>query len=231
MPNGPSKLMPDDHPTPAYDALRSMMHRKVKPVNSVVWYWLGGSAIAHFVGAGLWGFAQTLPQISPWTHGAQVTASPGHFAFFGAFGMLALSAVYFMVPQLKGLPRIREARGLWAYWLMALGMLATVAAFTIAGVVQTYLTRVLGLDFMMVREQYVRVWIFWSAYSASLSSCRASSSTSAPSSACARRPRADPASREALIASGERRRDRAGRSFPARRHIFVSRRDPSFRTS
>lgn len=144
-----------------YDALRSMAHRRIPPPNRVAVYWLGGSAIAHFVGAGLWGFAQTLPQINRWTHGTQITASHGHFAFFGAFGMLVLAAVYFMVPTLKGLSRIREGRALWAYWLMAVGMLAMVAAFTGAGVVQTYLTRVLGLDFMVVRDQYVRPWMLW----------------------------------------------------------------------
>jgi nitric oxide reductase large subunit len=30
-----------------------------------------------------------------------------------------------------------------------------------AGVVQTYLTRLLGMDFMAVRTQYVSFWIFW----------------------------------------------------------------------
>src|SRR5512136_2370260 len=42
-----------------FDALMSMRHRKVQPANGVTWSWLGGSAIAHFFGAGVWGFAQT----------------------------------------------------------------------------------------------------------------------------------------------------------------------------
>jgi nitric oxide reductase subunit B len=66
-----------------------------------------------------------------------------------------------MVPALRRMSRIQESRGLWAFWLMTIGMLTMVGAFTIAGVVQTYLTRVLGLDFMLVRNQYVRFWIFW----------------------------------------------------------------------
>ncbi len=144
-----------------YDALMSMRHRKVEPANRVVWYFMGGSAIAHFVGAGVWGFVQTLPQINQWTHGTQITASHGHFAFFGAFGMLVIAAIYLLVPEIKGAPRIQETRGLWGFWLMSIGMAAMVAAFTLAGVVQVYLWRLLGMDFMVVRTQYMNFWMFW----------------------------------------------------------------------
>jgi nitric oxide reductase subunit B len=44
---------------------------------------------------------------------------------------------------------------------MCVGMLGMVLAFTVAGVVQTYLTRLLGMDFMTVRTEYVGFWIFW----------------------------------------------------------------------
>lgn len=103
----------------------------------------------------------TLPQINKWTHGTQVTASHGHFAFFGAFAMLVIAAMYYMVPRLRGLERLEQGRAMWAFWLMSSGMLAMVTAFTVAGVVQTYLVRMLGMDFMTVRTQYVSFWMFW----------------------------------------------------------------------
>jgi nitric oxide reductase subunit B len=143
------------------DTFVSMRHRHAEPSNRVTWYWLGGSAIGHLVGAGMWGFAMTLPQINKWTHGTQVTASHGHFAFFGAFAMLVIAAMYFMVPRLRGMEKYAAARSMWAFWLMSIGMLAIVIAFTIAGVVQTYLTRLLGMDFMAVRTEYVSFWLFW----------------------------------------------------------------------
>ena len=145
----------------AWDAFASMKHRRVEPANRVAWYWLGGSAIGHLLGAGVWGFAMTLPQINKWTHGTQLTASHGHFAFYGAFAMLVLAAVYTILPRLRGVERVPERRGLRAFWLMTAGMLAMVTAFTIAGVVQVYLQRMLGLDFMTVRTEYVGFWIFW----------------------------------------------------------------------
>lgn len=144
-----------------FDALTSMRHRRIEPSNRVVWYFMGGSAIAHFFGAGVWGFVQTLPDINQWTHGTQITSSHGHFAFFGAFGMLVLGAIYLLVPEMKGETRIQEGRGLWGFWLMSIGMLCMVAAFTIAGIVQVYLWRLIGMDFMVVRTQYMSFWMFW----------------------------------------------------------------------
>jgi nitric oxide reductase subunit B len=144
-----------------WDTFSSMKKRHPEPANHVTWYWLGGSAIGHLVGAGVWGFAMTLPQINKWTHGTQVTASHGHFAFFGAFAMLVIAAMYYMVPRLRGMDRYAPGRSMWAFWLMCAGMLGMVLAFTVAGVVQVYLTRILGMDFMAVRTQYVSFWIFW----------------------------------------------------------------------
>ncbi len=144
-----------------WDTFAQARLRHARPANPTVWLWLGGSAIGHLVGAGIWGFAITLPQINKWTHGTQVTSSHGHFAFFGAFAMLVLAAMYYMVPRLRGMERWAECRSQWAFWLMSGGMLAIVLAFTIAGVVQTYLVRILGMDFMTVRTTYVAFWIFW----------------------------------------------------------------------
>ncbi len=75
--------------------------------------------------------------------------------------MLVIAAIYLLVPEMKGAPRIQETRGLWGFWLMSVGMAAMVAAFTLAGVVQVYLWRLLGLDFMVVRTQYRSFWMFW----------------------------------------------------------------------
>ena len=57
--------------------------------------------------------------------------------------------------------RFRPRRSMWAFWLMTIGMLGMVMAFTVAGVVQTYLTRILGMDFMTVRTHYTSFWLFW----------------------------------------------------------------------
>lgn len=144
-----------------YDAFRSMRQGKSGPTNRVAWAFMIGSAIGHFLGAGVWGFAQTLPQINQWTHGTLITASHGHFAFFGAFGLLVLSAIYFMMPKVREMETKQIDRGMWSFRLMAVGMLLIVLSFTLAGTVQVYLYRLVGMDFLAVRDQFVRFWMFW----------------------------------------------------------------------
>ena len=75
--------------------------------------------------------------------------------------MLVLGAIYYIVPRMKGIPAIKETRGKWAFWLMTGGLLAMIIAWTIAGIVQVYLWRIVGLDFMTVKFQYVSFWMFF----------------------------------------------------------------------
>ena len=119
-----------------------------------------GWPILHFVGAGLFGFAHTLPQINYYTHGSQVTVSHGHLAFFGAYALLNLSFFYFAMPRLKGLPggRYDERAGHWGFWLTTLGVVGMSLAFAVAGVLQTYLERVRGEPYM-VAQQPMRFWM------------------------------------------------------------------------
>lgn len=53
--------------------------------NKIALFWTIGSAIVSFIGAGLLGFAHTLPQTNLYTHGTLVTAMHGHYAFWGVF--------------------------------------------------------------------------------------------------------------------------------------------------
>jgi nitric oxide reductase subunit B len=117
-------------------------------------------SVLHFVGAGLFGFAHTLPQINYYTHGSQVTVAHGHLAFFGAYVLLNLTFFYFAVPRLKGMAEglYDERAGHWGFWLMSLGVLGMGLSFAVAGVLQTYLERVAGQPFM-IAQRPVRFWM------------------------------------------------------------------------
>jgi nitric oxide reductase subunit B len=144
------------------DTLRDVRERRVEITNQVALYWAVGSAVLHFLGAGVWGFAHTLPQINQWTHGTQVTASHGHFAFFGAYVMLNLTMIYFVVPQIKGFPIVKKTLSLFAIRMMTFSMVFMVLALGIAGVVQAYLQRLLGMDYLTV-QGFMKLWytVFW----------------------------------------------------------------------
>jgi nitric oxide reductase subunit B len=144
------------------DTLRSVRERKVEITNRVALYWAVGCAVMHFFGAGVWGFAHTLPQINQWTHGTQITASHGHFAFFGAYAMLNLTLIYFVMPQIKGLTNFKQSLGIRAFWFMCSFMTLMALSLAVAGIVQTYFQRILGMDYLTT-QGYMKLWyaVFW----------------------------------------------------------------------
>jgi nitric oxide reductase subunit B len=112
----------------------------------VVWTFAVGTAVGHLVGAGIWGFAHTLPQVNYYTHGSQVTASHGHMAFYGAYALLNFTMFWYAMPKLRGVYAHKNG-AYWAFWLMTLAMFFMALAFGVAGVIQTYVERVLGRGF------------------------------------------------------------------------------------
>lgn len=139
------------------DTMRHVNEKAVPIKNRVALHWAVGGAWFHFVGAGVWGFAHTLPQINRWTHGTQITASHGHMAFFGAYAMLNFTMMYFALPKLKERPDYSQSRGIFAFWVMVSGMFAMGLALAVAGIVQTYFNRLIGIDFLTTQD-YMRLW-------------------------------------------------------------------------
>lgn len=139
------------------DVYRHMRARRLAVTNPMAMYWAAASGFVHFMGAGVWGLGQTLPQINRYTHGTQITASHGHFAFWGAYGMLAIALIYFIVPRIRGTEAEANKLGVVSFLTLNLSMILMVMALLIAGIVQAYLQRVLGMDFMVV-QGYMRLW-------------------------------------------------------------------------
>ena len=135
------------------DAMRIQRERGAVPhPNRLARVWIISGVITHFVGAGVWVFVHTLPQINRWTHGTQIMPAHGHFAFYGAYAMLVIAIIYYALPRLAfRSDQYDQRRGLWAFWLMTLGMIGMVLALTAAGIVQVYLERIAGRPFMEVQ--------------------------------------------------------------------------------
>jgi nitric oxide reductase subunit B len=131
------------------------MYRKgeKKHPNKVALFWTIGSAILSFVGAGLLGFAHTLPQTNLYTHGTLVTAMHGHLAFWGAYGMIVLAIISYSLPNLTGRKLYDGTRGRMAFWMTNIGMIGMTVAFGVAGVAQVYLERKFKMDFMEVQNE------------------------------------------------------------------------------
>jgi nitric oxide reductase subunit B len=144
-----------------YDTWRDVKHRTQPLLPRLTWVYMIGMVIIHFIGAGMFGFAHTLPMINYYTHGSQVTVSHGHLSFYGAYVLLNLTFFYFAIPRLKSFPggSYEEKTGHLGFWLTTLGVMGMSLAFAVAGVLQTYLERVQGQPYM-VAQQPIRFWMF-----------------------------------------------------------------------
>ena len=131
------------------------MYRKgeKKHPNKLALYWTLGAAITSFVGAGLLGFAHTLPQTNLYTHGTLVTAMHGHLAFWGAYAMIVLAIINYSLPNMTGRKLYESSRGRAAFWMSNIGMIGMTVAFGVAGVAQVYLERKFKMDFMQVQNE------------------------------------------------------------------------------
>lgn len=121
--------------------------------DKVVWTFAVGTAVGHLVGAGVWGFAHTLPQVNYYTHGSAVTSSHGHLAFFGAYALLNMTMFWYALPRLRGVKMLKATSALWGFWIMNLSMLGMGIALGVAGILQIYIERVLGQGFMNAQAQ------------------------------------------------------------------------------
>ncbi|MBB3184029.1 nitric oxide reductase subunit B [Halomonas fontilapidosi] len=121
--------------------------------NKAAMLWALGCPTVAFFGAGVWGFMHTLHWINYYSHGTQVTAAHGHLAFYGAYVMLILGVITFAMPQLRRVQPYNQVLNMWGFWIMTGAMCFMTFTLTFAGVVQTHLQRVLGMNYMEVQDQ------------------------------------------------------------------------------
>jgi nitric oxide reductase subunit B len=141
-------------------ALNMSRKGEKKHPNKIALYWTLGSAIVSFIGAGLLGFAHTIPQTNVYTHGTLVTAMHGHLAFWGAYAMIVFAIISYSLPNMTGRKFYDTARGRMAFWLANIGMLGMTVSFGVAGVAQVYMERVMKMDFMVVQQEIeVHFWV------------------------------------------------------------------------
>jgi nitric oxide reductase subunit B len=121
--------------------------------NQLALKWSIACSILSFVGAGILGFAHTLPGINIWTHGTLVTGMHGHLAFWGAYAALVLAFITYAMPQLTGRKLYNSNLAEYAFWASNIGMVCMTVAMGIAGVAQVVLERRMGMDFLTTQTE------------------------------------------------------------------------------
>ncbi|WP_096704885.1 cbb3-type cytochrome c oxidase subunit I [Magnetospirillum sp. 15-1] len=120
--------------------------------NKAALLWSLGCSVFAFFGAGVWGFLHTLAPINYVTHGTQVTAAHGHLAFYGAYVMLNIAMFTYAMPNILKREPYNQVLNMWGFWVTSSGVTFMTFALTFAGVVQSHLQRVMGMNFMEVQD-------------------------------------------------------------------------------
>ena len=124
--------------------------RHSKNRNHPAFAWLIAHTFGNFIGAGVFGFMQTLPQINIFTHGTQWSASHAHLAFFGAYATIIISMFYIAAQKSRGDAWMGSglADGGWKWkWSLVLlnsGVLGMGMSLLVAGYYQSYIERGIG---------------------------------------------------------------------------------------
>ena len=117
---------------------------RMTTTNRPAMYWMMAEAFGNFIGAGVWGFMITLPQINLYAHGTQWTVSHGHFSFWGAYFCGVISVMYLALQRVRGMAQVDGAAWKWAFGLLNFGVIGMAGALLVSGMAQTFTERALG---------------------------------------------------------------------------------------
>ena len=122
---------------------------QMKTSNRPAFFWITTEAFLNFIGAGIWGFMMTLPQINLFSHGTQWTVSHGHFAFYGAYVCGVIAVLYVAKQEVAGVRYLDGKAWRWGYGLLNLGMVGMVIGLLVAGMAQAFYGRAIGGSTLM----------------------------------------------------------------------------------
>lgn len=113
-----------------------------KVSNGPAFNWFIVNAFGNFLGAGVWGFMHTLPQINIYTHGSQFTAAHGHLAFYGAYASILIGMMYVAIQRKNNIESMQNtSTSKWAVALITIGVMGMTAALTTSGYIQAFVER------------------------------------------------------------------------------------------
>jgi len=110
--------------------------------NTPTMSWIVVNAFGNFLGAGIWGFFHTLPQVNIYTHGTQFTSAHGHLAFFGAYATILIGMMYYGIQKAYNVKVLKSNfKSKMALFMITFGVLGMTIALTISGYEQVMIER------------------------------------------------------------------------------------------
>ncbi|MHB1125410.1 MAG: cbb3-type cytochrome c oxidase subunit I [Bacillota bacterium] len=138
----------------AYNAYRKLSLAGLGTLGSTEKVALGfilSSIVYHIFGAGALGLAMAIPQSNLYVHGTFITSAHAHLALFGVFGFLVLGLCYYILAR-EVIPTPGQHRlSVLSLGLLNGGLVIMGGALLMAGILQAYMGRVLGMEFIQVQ--------------------------------------------------------------------------------
>lgn len=120
---------------------------------------IGCSMFYHIFGASILGFFMAYPPINRFIHGTYITSAHSHLALFGVFGFLVLAVCFYIL-----FTEIVFTEKMYRYSQLAVlalnaGLITMATGLLIAGGLQCYFWRVIGVD-IGVTNELIRPYLF-----------------------------------------------------------------------
>lgn len=127
---------------------------------------IGCSMFYHIFGAGFLGFFMAYPPLNRFVHGTYITSAHSHLALFGVFGFLVLALCFYILFTEIILVKKMYRWCLGAIFMLNAGLLTMGLGLLIAGGLQVYFWRVIGLSVGETNE-LIRPYLFIRAFGGS----------------------------------------------------------------
>jgi len=142
---------------------RPKLNRRLK---LTLWFILS-SLFHNLTGASLLGLLISIPWVNLYMHGTYLTSGHAHLALFGALGFLVLGGSYHVLSKGSEPNPRAYTISVISIILLNIGLLTMALSLIIAGFLQVYLWRILGVDFMEV-QALVRPYLIMRALGGSV---------------------------------------------------------------
>jgi len=127
-------------------------HRPLDRREKLTLWMILSSLFYHLTGASMLGMMMTIPWINLYSHGTYITSGHAHLALFGVMGFLVLAGSHAILSNGYELSRKSYFWGVIGVVLLNAGVITMSSFLLVAGLLQTYLWRYLGMNFTQVQE-------------------------------------------------------------------------------
>lgn len=125
-------------------------HRPMDRTKKLTLWMILSSLFYHLTGASMLGMTMAIPWINLYSHGTYITSGHAHLALFGVMGFLVLAGSFAILSHGTVLSRKSYRWGIVGVLFLNAGVMTMGSALLAAGFLQTYLWRVLEMDFIRV---------------------------------------------------------------------------------